>query len=390
MKEHISTLSWLAVLSMLPTAVLASTAEDVYTKVAPSVVTVVVRNPDGIGSGVVVNKGKVATNLHVAGNSEVVAVHHQGKMYRSRVMMSLPESDLALLDVPELDAPAVNLSTTSRVRVGQTVFALGSPAGLELTLTTGIVSALRSDSGNQIIQTSAQISPGSSGGGLFDEKGNLIGITTFKGGGEAQEGLGFAMSADLIHDLLNPSKKRKDSTASIYAYGGLFVLILFLGVFSRKYVQQLLERLIDVQPKVVSASDEPPQDRPSKHQQIAKEYRADETIFFAMANREWETGQTNSEIMAKATTFAHGVQENVHDLYLRFRANDLLDAEQMMRRKVEAAPKPESPAESENTPSDDDSVLRIERIEKNLLLSAKILGLAVTGAVALTYIKAME
>ena len=118
------------------------------------------------------------------------------------------ERDLCLLFVSELSEPPAAIPTaTGRARdlsIGEEVFAVGSPRGLDLSFTRGIVSQLRGDFGKQsapVIQTDAAISPGSSGGGLFNEDGKLVGITTFKHSGEGSEGLSFAVPAEWVAEL---------------------------------------------------------------------------------------------------------------------------------------------------------------------------------------------
>ena len=85
------------------------------------------------------------------------------------------------------------------VRPGQTVFAIGSPQGLDLSISEGIVSSVRESRLGPLIQTTAAISPGSSGGGLFNVSGQLIGITTFQS--KTGQNLNFAVPADWIADM---------------------------------------------------------------------------------------------------------------------------------------------------------------------------------------------
>ena len=103
-----------------------------------------------------------------------------------------------------LPAPPVQMGGLDTVTVGQRVYSVGSPRGLELTIAEGLVSGLRQEDGIPlpVIQTSAPLSPGSSGGGLFDEYGRVIGITT-KGLIDSQN-LNFAMPVELINVILEP------------------------------------------------------------------------------------------------------------------------------------------------------------------------------------------
>jgi S1-C subfamily serine protease len=90
-----------------------------------------------------------------------------------------PERDLVQLRVSGLKAPPVEIRPSKTLQTGERVYAIGAPEGFELTLSEGLISSLRRLEGAQIIQTTAPISSGSSGGGLFDAQGRLIGITTF-------------------------------------------------------------------------------------------------------------------------------------------------------------------------------------------------------------------
>jgi S1-C subfamily serine protease len=89
-----------------------------------------------------------------------------------------PDRDLARLSVAGLVAQAVAMRSSATLEQGERVYALGAPRGFELTLSEGLISALREAPDARMVQTSAAISPGSSGGGLFDDRGRLIGITT--------------------------------------------------------------------------------------------------------------------------------------------------------------------------------------------------------------------
>jgi len=87
------------------------------------------------------------------------------------------------------------------LKVGENVYGLGAPQGLDLSISLGLISQLRTHDGNRYIQTDAAISPGSSGGGLFDSAGNLIGILTAKITDAGVEGIGFAIPADLVSGI---------------------------------------------------------------------------------------------------------------------------------------------------------------------------------------------
>ena len=200
----------------LPAAARGASAKDVFTKVAPSVVVVLALDEGGQttgqGSGVVVGEYEVVTNCHVLGRAADVAVRQAAdwsgrETYRvaASLLARNDVRDVCLLFVEELPAPpaaqAVRLGAAKALSVGEEVYAVGAPAGLELSLSRGIVSQLRGAFGKRsapLVQTDAAISPGSSGGGLFNQAGELVGITTFKWRGES---LNFALPAEWIEEL---------------------------------------------------------------------------------------------------------------------------------------------------------------------------------------------
>jgi len=164
----------------------------------------------GEGSGAVIDKqGHIVTNSHVVeGAEEIQVTLFNGKTYAARRVGADKNTDVAVV---KIDAPAdelypVTLGDSNRLRVGQRVFALGNPFGLERTLSTGIVSSLDrwipSRNGRkirQIIQIDAAINPGSSGGPLLDSHARMIGMNTAiasKTGESA--GVGFAIPASTI------------------------------------------------------------------------------------------------------------------------------------------------------------------------------------------------
>ena len=180
-------------------------AEDVFAKVSGSVVRINVANSDGditsTGSGVVIGSGMVVTNCHVALRGESLEVKLGGGSYSASVDAADEERDLCRLRVSGLSAPSVSIGSIETVRVGQRVYAIGAPQGLDLTISDGIVSGLREMQGGRVIQTSAPVSPGSSGGGLFDTSGKLIGIVTFQT--RTGQNLNFAVPADWVSEIKN-------------------------------------------------------------------------------------------------------------------------------------------------------------------------------------------
>lgn len=160
-----------------------------------------------LGSAVVYAPGRLVTNCHVLApglggehRQLVVEIKAAGQQSGRAVRLASadPERDLCILDAPGLDAKPVPLGTTRGLAVGQPVYAVGSPRGLELTLSGGLVSALRKTGIEPVIQTDAAVSPGSSGGGLFDAQGRLIGIVTFNVQGG--QNLNFALPVEWIRE----------------------------------------------------------------------------------------------------------------------------------------------------------------------------------------------
>lgn len=166
--------------------------------------------PRGTGSGFIWDDaGHVITNFHVIeGTNEAMVKLSDGRDYRAALVGASPAHDIAVLriGVGFKRPPPVPLGTSHDLKVGQRVFAIGNPFGLDWTLTTGIISALdRSLSGNgvtieHLIQTDAAINPGNSGGPLLDSAGRLIGITTaiYSPSG-ANAGIGFAVPVDTLN-----------------------------------------------------------------------------------------------------------------------------------------------------------------------------------------------
>jgi S1-C subfamily serine protease len=178
-------------------------ANELFRQVAPSVV-VVRKIQDGRavaeGSGVVIAKDRVVTCAHVIEAHDSIVVTRLGQQWPATVESYDRNRDLAELSVAGLGSPAVRASSAAP-KVGQRVYAVGAPMGLELTLSEGLISGLRPVPSEQrpIIQTSAAISPGSSGGGLFDARGRLVGIAS----AQLIEGqsLNFALPVTWIDDL---------------------------------------------------------------------------------------------------------------------------------------------------------------------------------------------
>jgi S1-C subfamily serine protease len=194
-----------------PTPVKLTTAQ-IAELATPSVVIVENYNEDGEkagqGSGYVVSSdGVVITNYHVIRGAKWLAIRQPAKdPQRTDSLLGYSiEHDVAAIQVSAGSFPALSTEATEQVKVGDHVTAIGAPLGLENTVSEGIVSAVREGNGIHIIQTTASISPGSSGGPLLNDSGKVIGLTT------AQmlngQNLNFVVSSRHIADLLNQKRQ---------------------------------------------------------------------------------------------------------------------------------------------------------------------------------------
>jgi S1-C subfamily serine protease len=204
------------------------TTVEIFRQASPSVVYITTRQrlrnpwtrdifsvPQGTGSGFIWDDlGHVVTNHHVIAEASEANVRlNDGRSYGAVLVGSSPDHDLAVLRirVPFDRPPPVPIGSSSDLKVGQKVFAIGNPFGLDYTLTTGVVSALdrslpESRSGvavDHLIQTDAAINPGNSGGPLLDSAGRLIGINTaiYSPSG-AYAGIGFAVPVDTVNRVV--------------------------------------------------------------------------------------------------------------------------------------------------------------------------------------------
>lgn len=198
-----------------------ATSIQVYERVSPAVVAI--ETEDGGGSGSIVDaNGLVLTNAHVVGSSSVVQVRlADGRRFQGEVVgygdNRLDLAAVRLRNGPN-NLPTVTIASPNSVRVGQSAFAIGSPFGLQGTLTVGIVS--RIDSERNLIQTDAAINPGNSGGPLLNSNGQLIGVntsifTTSSSGGNV--GIGFAIPTDAVQTFLAAVRSGQATTTNSVA-----------------------------------------------------------------------------------------------------------------------------------------------------------------------------
>jgi S1-C subfamily serine protease len=200
----------------------------VYKKALPSVVNITSTEvafdffygpvpQEGQGSGFVLTKeGLILTNNHVIGNAQRLEVMLSDKhKYKARVLALDKNHDLALIKIDAPNLTPVTLSDSRNLVVGQRVYAIGNPFGLNGTMTRGIISAIRSirsPNGSPIedaIQTDAAVNPGNSGGPLLNSRGEVIGITTMiaSNGADQSSGIGFAIPINTARAILDDYAK---------------------------------------------------------------------------------------------------------------------------------------------------------------------------------------
>jgi len=196
---------------------------------------VLVKVPGALGSGFVIHReGYVVTNAHVVENEQNVSVtvfHRAERGFEKRVFEEVellsvnPYWDLALLriragDLADFELTPIPFGDFESIRVGEQVFAIGNPLGLERSVSEGIVSTKnRAESGMLYIQTTAAINPGNSGGPLFNAKGEMIGVTTW--GYLFSEGLNFAIPVSTVKTFVENRDAfayDKDNPNSGYRY----------------------------------------------------------------------------------------------------------------------------------------------------------------------------
>ena len=197
------------------------TPQEIYQKVNPSVVTVMVQLSGasdytrlGVGTGVIVTSdGYILTNHHVVeGGRDCSVMLSTGHVFQAKYVASDAENDLAVLKVDQTDLPTVVLADSDSLTVGDKVYAIGNPLGVELrgTFTDGIVSAINRDvqvdgRSMTLVQTNAALNTGNSGGPLINRYGQVVGINTIKMYSDFStvEGLGFAIPTSTLEYIVN-------------------------------------------------------------------------------------------------------------------------------------------------------------------------------------------
>ncbi|MBL0919214.1 MAG: serine protease [Hydrogenophaga sp.] len=205
MLKTLATTAGLALAASLAGAQAPLPPETLFEQVSPSVW--VVRTTDAEqrplrqGSAVVIGPGRLITNCHVLRQAKGLTVGRENVSYGAALEHADPERDLCQIRVANFHTPPVVIGAADGLKVGARVYAIGAPRGLETTLSDGLLSGLRRNAQDQLeaIQITVPLSGGSSGGGLFDAQGRLIGITTY--GLRESQNLNFALPATWIAEV---------------------------------------------------------------------------------------------------------------------------------------------------------------------------------------------
>lgn len=213
----------------------------------------------GLGTGIIVSsKGYIVTNMHVSGDkySNCYVTLENGNSYKANVVWADSTLDLSILKINIEGMRSAKLGDSSKIRTGQTVYAIGNPIGYEFqrTVTSGIISAesrtLKFKENNtdilmtDLIQTDADINPGNSGGPLINTKGEVIGINSLKI--DSAEGIGFAVPINIIKPIIekfDKTGKFEEPTIGISGYDKNVIPYLDkdISITSGVYVENIVK-----------------------------------------------------------------------------------------------------------------------------------------------------
>ena len=205
------------------TAANAQSPQQIAKKALASTVLLVMEDANGqplsLGSGFFIQNGQIATNLHVVkGTSRGYAklVDQKTKYDIEGITAVDAERDLVILKISAPGAQVIQLGDSDTVQVGSPIYAVGNPRGLEGTFSQGIISSIRKAGTDKILQLTAPISPGSSGGPVLNDKGQVIGVSvaTFRGG----QNLNFAIPSNYLSALMRrigPTKPLSQAKPSL-------------------------------------------------------------------------------------------------------------------------------------------------------------------------------
>lgn len=221
-------LCWSLLLLVGTSSVYAQTPQDIARKAFTSTVLLVMEDANGqplsLGSGFFIGEGEIASNLHViegAAKGYAKRIGEKTKYDIEGITAIDPERDLVVLTIRTQGAQALPIGNSDSVQVGDPTYAVGNPQGLEGTFSQGIVSSVRQVGEDKLLQITAPISPGSSGGPVLNGMGEVIGVSvaTFRSG----QNLNFAIPSNYLKSLAAsagptkplPQLKPKSSSRSI-------------------------------------------------------------------------------------------------------------------------------------------------------------------------------
>lgn len=187
---------------------------EIASRCSPAVVSIKTKDkegrPIGLGSGFIISPdGVIITNFHVVESAYQAEVNIGEDIIKEAYLVKgIPELDIAILKIDSEQLPVLSIGDSDSLINGQFVVALGNPAGLERSVSSGIISALRTKGENKLIQMTAPVSPGSSGGPVINEYGEVIGITTLASFFMTQN-LNFAVPINYLNKMIS-GKDPKD------------------------------------------------------------------------------------------------------------------------------------------------------------------------------------
>lgn len=231
MRHYLKGLVLALLLVLALPAAFALNAKQVYKKVKDSIYTVYVlkdaRTAKARGSAVAVSSDILATNCHVALQGGDIVVKDYDKKYRAKIIYQNLEHDLCLLKIQtNVLLKPVSMRSAKTAEIGEEVFAIGNPRGSEKSLSRGVLSNKNGKADGVWLETDAAINFGSSGGGLFDSNGNLIGITTKMSGN-----FSFALPSDWIIKLLQEGINKNNNQNAAAKYEAAYRGLVNLGSF---------------------------------------------------------------------------------------------------------------------------------------------------------------
>lgn len=206
---------------LFPTLMFSQNAKEIAKKCMASTVSLVMeddfKQPLSLGSGFIVDNGKVITNLHVIEDAKYgyVTISGESKKHKIEGYLAVDKTnDLALLSVPTLVGTSIEINGNNP-EIGEKIYAIGNPKGLSGTISEGIISGIRTFENEELIQITAPISPGSSGGPVINNNGQLIGVSV--GTLDAGQNLNFAIPTKYVSKLIKLPKtqiKQLDSKSA--------------------------------------------------------------------------------------------------------------------------------------------------------------------------------